>query len=690
MNRLRLFIVAGAVMGSLALMAQGPANARFRFQRSIAVAIGGAQRLDVDAALVAGAQPFTVTQRGERWIAISGLSDLRLFAAPGGAEVPYLLVPPSANEPAFVTGRILAVAPTETVTGKTSGFEVDLGDSTVIDALDIGRIQGPFLKRFRLEGSGDRERWTQLVAEGTAFDLPAEQLNHTLIEFEAGSFRYLRITWDDTNSGRVTPPDAASARQVTVSSPGPILRAPLALERRPSEPGRSRFRITLPAGRMPVVALELTVGGGHLSRDARVLEANLVGEEALPRLIGQARLTRVVRDQVTADALRIPIRPPAEPQLELAVDDGDNPPLELTGVTAVFAELPWIYFEAQPGSVTASFGDPRLAAPRYDLEAARASIPAVPARASWGPGSPMTLGPEPEDGLPMPETGRAIETAGFAYMREIPPGPAGLITVPLDAAVMSRSGGSPRRLRDVRVIDRASLQVPYLLEKRDEPLILDARVERRDLPAGVETPAPRPSSYIVHVPYADLPSSRVVLTTRARVFERTVTIGMVVPAQERTPARFQRLDGARWTHADEATAAAPLSFALPDSRRGDLFLLIEEGDNQPLPIEKATVILPSYAIRLFRRPDLPLRLVYGKDDIAAPRYDLQLLAPQLLGRVATEVAPGPELPFSPGGQPPGAPAVPPAVFWSALALAVIVLLTMVVRLVRRDAAAGVD
>jgi len=42
-------------------------------------------------------------------------------------------------------------------------------------------------------------------------------------------------------------------------------------------------------------------------------------------------------------------------------------------------------------------------------------------------------------------------------------------------------------------------------------------------------------------------------------------------------------------------------------------------------------------------------------NIEAPRYDLQLLAPQLLGRVATEVAPGPELPFSPGGQPPGAP-----------------------------------
>ena len=45
-------------------------------------------------------------------------------------------------------------------------------------------------------------------------------------------------------------------------------------------------------------------------------------------------------------------------------------------------------------------------------------------------------------------------------------------------------------------------------------------------------------------------------------------------------------------------------------------LLVEEGDNQPLPIEKATVLLPSYSIRLFRPADQPLRVLYGKDGVA--------------------------------------------------------------------------
>jgi len=682
MNRHRLLTATGVALGSMALLAQGSAAARFQFQRSLEATAAGAQRLDVDVALLAGAQPFTVTQHGDRSIAAGGLRDLRLFSA-GNTEIPYLLVPPSSDAPVFVTGTTLPIAPTK----EASGFEADLGAASVVDAIDVGGISGPFLKRFMLEGSGDRERWTQLIAEGTAFNLPAERLRHTRIEFQPGSYRYLRITWDDRNSGRVSAPDTVSARRVSVSSPGPILRAPLALEQRPSEPGRSRFRITLPAARLPIVALELNVGGGHLLRDARVLEAGLVGDEARPQLIGQARLTRVVRDQVTADALEIPIRPPHEPQIDLVVDDGDNPPLELTSVTAVFAELPWIYFESEPASLTARYGDPKLAAPRYDLEAARATIPSTPSKAVWRMEPPMTLAPEPE-GLPMPDTGSAIVTTGFTYMREIPAGPGGLITVPLDAAVMAHSGLAPRRLKDLRVIDRASLQIPYLLERRDEPLIIDARVERRDLPTDVKGPSGRLTSYIVNISYSELPSSRVVFTTRARVFQRPVTLGVIVPAADRRPAEFSRLDGATWTHADQSTAAPSLTFALPDARRGDLYLLIEEGDNQPLPIEKATVLLPSYALRLFRQPDLALRLIYGRDDIQAPKYDLQLLAPQLMGRRANDVVPGPEQQFSPGAQD-TAPTVSPAIFWSALALAVVVLLGLVVRLIRRDAGAPV-
>lgn len=679
----KLALAVAIMAGAASLEGQSNTSARFSQERNVD-ASAGPQRLDVDVALLSGSQPFSIRAAGERWIADGGLNDLRLFGG-DGREIPYLLIPPKPDAPVFETGRVLPITATDTPNDKASGFEVDFETVGPIDAIDLSRVRAPFLKRFRLEGSGDRSRWTQLIAEGTAFNLPAEQLSRTRIEFTAGEYRYVRVTWDDTNSGRVPPPDAVLARRITVSSPGLVLRASVAITARPSEPGRSRFRLSLPAGRLPIVGLELSVGGGHLLRNASVLESRLIGAQAEPRLIGQARLVRVMQDGVTADALHIPIRQPTEPDLDLVVDDGDNPPLVLEGVTAVFAELPWIYFESPGGSITARYGDARLAAPRYDLEAMRDNVPSQLAQARWRPDPPRTLAPE-SDGLPMPQTGSALTLEGFEYLRDVPAGPAGLIAIPLDAAVMARSGVAARRLSDVRVVDRNAQQIPYLLEKRDEPLLVDVTIERRDVPPVLQRPAGHSTAYVVHLPYNQLPNARLALTTRARVFKRTVTLGTLIAATDRQPARFVSHADHVWVHADEALPAPSNTFNVPETIGGDLMLLVEEGDNQPLPIEKAMVLLPSYSIRLFRPADQPLRVVYGKDGVAPPRYDLQLLAPHVMGRRAEEVTAGAEQRFADTAARRGVEMVPPVVFWSVLALAVLVLLGMVARLMRREVA----
>ena len=679
-SRLASIIVA---LSAASLIAQATSPARFQFERHVAVTAAGPQSLEIDLPLLIGSRPFTVVRRGDRALAVNGIADLRLFA--NNVEVPYLLIPPVADDPVFINGRILPISAIDVRENRSSGFEVDLQEIATVDAIDLDAIEGPFLKRFRLEGSGDRERWTQLVGEGTAFNLPAERIRHTRILFAPGAYRYLRVTWNDTNSARVPSPSHVLVRRVTASSPGPMLRSEVPITRRPSEPGRSRFRVTLPAARLPIVALELTVGGGNLLRDARVFEPGLVGQEAQPRLLGQARLTRVVRDEIPADALSIPTAQPAESQLDLVVDDGDNPPLELSSVTAVFAELPWIYFEAPgPGSITARYGDARLGPPRYDLEAARATIGSPANRAAWVAAPPVTLAVEPE-ALPMPDTGSAMSTDGFGYARDIPEGAAGLIAVPLDAAVMAHSGIARRRLQDLRIIDRAGMQIPYLLERRDEPLIVDTPIERRGLPEGVQAGSKRATSYAIHPPFPELPNARLVLTTRARVFQRTVTLGTVVPASDRVAARFIPMSERDWVHADEAIAAPALTFTLPEERNGDLFLIIEEGDNQPLPIDKASILMPAYAVRLFRRPQLPLRLIYGSDTVGPPQYDLQLLAPQVLGRAAEEVTAGPERALGSSGGDRSIELVSPIVFWSALGLTVVVLLGLVVRLMKREA-----
>ena len=174
----------------------------------------------------------------------TGSTDLRLVTDGGRAgAVPAIQPPAPARE--WIRGSILSVAATK----KTSGFEVDLGAAQRCRHDRRRRTcRFRFLKRLTLEGSGDRARWTMLVAEGTLFDLPDEQLRQNTLGFVPGPYRYLRVTWNDANSGRVPNPSAVAAQACLDGAPPPPQTTLTAsIERRPSEPGISRFRVRLPA-----------------------------------------------------------------------------------------------------------------------------------------------------------------------------------------------------------------------------------------------------------------------------------------------------------------------------------------------------------------------------------------------------------------------------------------------------------
>ena len=292
------------------------------------------------------------------------MTDLRLVSE-GGRPVPYLLIHSPSPEREWIRGHVLSVAPTK----KSSGFEVDLGAANPVDMIRVQGLPAPHLKRLTLEGSGDRERWTMLVAEGTLFDLPDEQLRQNAIGFTPGPYRYLRVTWNDANSGRVPNPSAVAARRVSIAPPPLAATLNASIERRPSEPGISRYRVRLPGAKLPIVAMELDVGlgvaGGHVYRRAMVSESRFAGFEAAPVELGQAMLSRVIRDGLTASALRVPIAVPTETEIELTIEDGANEPLDLRAVSVVLAELPWIYFEAPAGAVKALSGDLTLSKPQY-------------------------------------------------------------------------------------------------------------------------------------------------------------------------------------------------------------------------------------------------------------------------------------------------------------------------------------
>jgi hypothetical protein len=670
-NASRMFRLMPAVVLAVATLEARQVD-RFRFERPVVMAAAGPQRLAVDVPLLAEAARFRVAGG----VARDGLADLRLFDR-SGRPVPHLLVHAPSRDPLWTAGDVLPIAATE----ETSGFEVDLGFMQEVDALAVDGLPAPFLKRLRLEGSGDRERWTELAREGTLFDLPAEHLRQTEIGFKAGPYRYFRITWNDTNSGRVPRPASARARRLLDIGAPPRLTASLQFTARPSEPGVSRYRIALPGGGLPITALDVTVRSGHVFRSATVYESRLSGAEAVPFELGRAQLKQVVRDDMTAGDMRIPIASPMEAELDLVINDGSNPPLDIESIDARFAELPWIYFESAGGPILARYGNLAATPPAYDLEATRDSIDLrAVAEVSWGDARRTDAATMIESPAPLPAAGAPLDPGSFAFSRDIASGDAGLSALVLDAAALAHSRGPDARFADVRIIDPAGRQVPYLVERRDEPLPLAVAIRPDTSPETQSGSRGVRSTYRIALPYANLPAPRLVLETTARVFRREVQVAVDRPPDRRRRDPWREVVSAtRWTHADQQTAAPALVLAVPAMDATELMVIVDEGDNAVLPVTGARLLLPSYRLRFYRPAGTVLRLVYGREDLAPPQYDLALLAPQVMGadaRETTAAAPNEQIR-------PGATFISPRLFWIGLGAAVLVLLGLVARLIMR-------
>jgi hypothetical protein len=194
------------------------------------------------------------------------------------------------------------------------------------------------------------------------------------------------------------------------------------------------------------------------------------------------------------------------------------------------------------------------------------------------------------------------------------------------------------------------------------------------------------SFYRARLPFRRLPASRLALPTSARVFDRTVTVGVErEPNERRRDVWLEPIFASRWTHADQDSPAVALTVVVPSINTTDLLVIVDEGDNAPLPIGRAQLLLPAYRLRLFRPAATALRVAYGRPDLERPQYDLALLGPQVLGAPAAEVLLDVERPQAEtAGSMPAL--VSPRLFWIALGTAAFVLVGLIVRLLKKPTA----
>ncbi len=154
----------------------------------------------------------------------------------------------------------------------------------------------------------------------------------------------------------------------------------------PREPRRSRWRLTLPHAGLPVDRLACSspttlfrrsMTLSELARDDRGFERR--------RHLGSAEWEARVGAPADSLALVISGRPETD-TLWLETEDGDNPPMELTGF-ALGCDLPRLRFKLTGSTedVWLVFGNADAVAPDYDLRLARDEVNAAPAH-------PATLG----------------------------------------------------------------------------------------------------------------------------------------------------------------------------------------------------------------------------------------------------------------------------------------------------------
>ncbi len=281
-------------------------------------------------------------------------------------------------------------------------------------------------------------------------------------------------------------------------------------------------------------------------------------------------------------------------------------------------------------------------------------------------------------GAQSPPAGAVLDPSDFTYVRRIHPGPAALVELPLDAAVLAHSRGPAARFADVRIVDPGDRQVPYLLDEAGDPMeaAVPFRPIESDVPGLQSSEGHHRSSYLVTLPYASLPGAHLMLETPQRVFRRDVQVSV-----ERAPDRRRRdrsadvIAASLWEHTDGQTPAPPLVLTAGTRDTTDRLLTIDDGDNAPLPLASVRLQLPAWRLRFYRPADTPLRLLYGSRDAVAPAYDLALLRKTVMGEPAGEAVAEPESVRQ------GAAAIlSPPIFWGFLIAAVLVLIALVVRL----------
>lgn len=647
-----------------------------------------------------------------------------------GREVPYVVTSdaPEAKDRRY-SGTLVDTRhePDQTV------WIVDLGSIRRFESLELSIPQHQFRRRVTVEASDEQSGPFRVIARDVGiFDLPWQnapggRLHYTTVQLPKSErarflrfqistrFRYFRplsLQGVTALSSSVRP-----GSQWTLSAP----LLPMPTPKHGKDDGNlSLYRLDVPPD-LAFLRLQLSARELGFVRTVRLLEADGLSSthnHAKLKVLAEGTLFRIADgplqsptkkpdkgdksdpiddEPVTGENLTLSLEDaPGRGMILLEISNGDSPPLsELQLSVSGYGSR--LIFPVRPvGSAssvdeesqyTLYYGSETARVRDYDLAKLTGSLSKLSTLlpATLGPrqGNPRFQKPQP---LPaVPTTGSPLETTGFRMQRPVLMRDGvelySLLLSPIDLAFLRSDLG------DLRVVDEANQQVPYVLVPND----IETRSELQVL-AEPSTATDKISRYrlsLVHNGQSvTVPMEALELTVTSSFYRRSVRIREA--KSEVTPHASLLCNGTilRLSEEDAGLHRLPL----PGHPVKELILEVDNGDNPPLDIPQVLGVIAVPRVIYKGDAQNSYRLLLGNPSLSSPSYDLVSLS-QVLVEYPSKLAQLGELAANPGYRPPGNYFHEGKMNWvllGVLLLCVLVLLGLSIRLVRAPHAVSDD
>jgi hypothetical protein len=611
------------------------------------------------------------------------LRDIRLVDAEG-REVPYVV---NRRDELVAerraAGRLVEV---QRQPRARTTWVVDLGAPATFDRLELSIDGLGFAKRFRVETSDDGQTWAGALDEAWVFDREwrGRRLRDTTIELAAPvTARFLRLDADDFRS---RPVDVSA---MVVTSRRLIDEAfwtrEVSLDLIDTDGPRTQYRVAVADG-FPMSRLTFDTDDAAFWRQVTVLERRIVSGVLRETSAGQGSIYRLRLDDEPLDAESRTIEVSRTLGGELLVDivNDDAPPLANPRATVGGPEVRLLVAPGRSPLVL-YYGNTVTRAPVYDLQylAIRLSIHAEYPVATVGAAAENPRFAQPPPLAFLPERGASVDASRWRAARRLDvSGDEDVYTMLLTPADVSYLRADAA---DLRVVDEADRQVPYVIEPRASRRPVTLSIART---SGDGATTGR-SSYRLALDEAQsgLAVRGLELEFAERFFNRPATIFVGSPADRQRRLRYPV------TLASERPddQASPVRVELSAADVREIELVVEDGDNAPLSLTGARALVDVPRVTFKAQPGT-YRLLLGNPDAEAPRYDLAALRQEVLAYSAVPLAIDEER--APQVNPAfrrrlgdfAREAPPTPVLWATLGAAVLALLYLTRRALRQPAA----